>query len=253
MREDFSLQIKDTLAKRVGMKCSNPACRRPTSGPHTDSGKAKNLGEAAHILAASPGGPRYDPSLLASERHAIENGIWLCARCHTLIDSDPANFPAVHLRQWKQAAEAAAQREMEAGGPVVAWPAPDHDVLGIGLKDLEIDPVIGHLIRDSDEYKWAARRPGECISGRVLISVNPRWTQMRLPPRQACLIGPASTGNRPRQLKAASCSPILWMRQPARTTWDGRRSALGQRCASRLASRFERLAPAGAGRRGASR
>jgi hypothetical protein len=35
-RHDFSTKIRDTLARRVGMQCSNPACRRLTSGPQSD-------------------------------------------------------------------------------------------------------------------------------------------------------------------------------------------------------------------------
>lgn len=30
--DDFSVRVKDELAKRVGYLCSNPACRQPTSG-----------------------------------------------------------------------------------------------------------------------------------------------------------------------------------------------------------------------------
>jgi hypothetical protein len=63
MRDDFPTLIKEMLAKRVGYRCSNPGCRKPTSGPQEDPSKAVNVGVAAHITAASPNGPRYDPSL----------------------------------------------------------------------------------------------------------------------------------------------------------------------------------------------
>ena len=61
MRDDFKADVKDLLAKRVGMRCSNPNCRRPTSGPQDAPEKALNIGVAAHIAAASKGGPRYAP------------------------------------------------------------------------------------------------------------------------------------------------------------------------------------------------
>jgi hypothetical protein len=48
-----------------------------------------NIGVAAHITAASVGGPRYDASLKPKQRAAIENGIWLCQNCGTMIDRDP--------------------------------------------------------------------------------------------------------------------------------------------------------------------
>ena len=61
-RDDFSEQTKQLLAKRVGYRCSNPNCQKPTSGSNLDPNKATNIGVAAHICAAAPRGPRYDPA-----------------------------------------------------------------------------------------------------------------------------------------------------------------------------------------------
>jgi hypothetical protein len=80
MREDFKADVKELLAKRAGMKCSNPNCRRPTSGPQEDPNKALNIGVAAHISAASKRGPRYDSRISPQERRSEANGIWLCPR-----------------------------------------------------------------------------------------------------------------------------------------------------------------------------
>lgn len=63
------------------------------------------MGQAAHITAASLGGPRFDPTLSAEERNAIGNAIWLCLSCARLIDIDQAKYPAAKLRDWKQRAE----------------------------------------------------------------------------------------------------------------------------------------------------
>jgi hypothetical protein len=73
-RDDFSKPTVDRMAKRVGMKCSYPDCRAPTSGPDA-AGGITNTGIAAHISAASPGGARYDPNLSSEERSDIGNGI----------------------------------------------------------------------------------------------------------------------------------------------------------------------------------
>lgn len=80
--------IKNSLAHRVGIKCSNPDCRKPTSGP-SDEGNKKhiNIGVAAHICAASEGGPRYDAAMSSEARAAFDNGIWLCQSCAKMIDS----------------------------------------------------------------------------------------------------------------------------------------------------------------------
>jgi hypothetical protein len=66
-RDDFSTKTIEALAKRVGALCSNPDCGRPTLGPHSDPGAWTNLGVAAHIVAASPGGPRADSTMTAEQ------------------------------------------------------------------------------------------------------------------------------------------------------------------------------------------
>jgi hypothetical protein len=102
VRDNFSAKTIRTLADRVGYLCSNPDCRRPTSGPALAEDKAVNVGVAAHITAASPGGPRYDESLPQEERRSASNAIWLCHICAKLIDSDIPRFPTDLLRKWKQ-------------------------------------------------------------------------------------------------------------------------------------------------------
>src|ERR1041384_4967333 len=101
-----------TVAARVNNRCSNPVCRAPTSGPQVDPTKALNIGVAAHITAASPGGPRYDPQLSSAERRHATNAIWLCQNCAKLIDNDPKRFSAVYLQRCKAAAEATALKQL---------------------------------------------------------------------------------------------------------------------------------------------
>ena len=113
MRDEFSPATKELLAKRVGFRCSNPGCRQPTSGPQADPSGAVNIGVAAHITAASPDGPRYDPTLSASQRSSAENGIWLCQTDGKLVDSDPVKYTVEYLREWKTTAEALSARELE--------------------------------------------------------------------------------------------------------------------------------------------
>src|SRR5438034_2511622 len=93
------------IAKRAGGGlCSNPECRRPTFGAKPGQGGFVNIGVAAHITAAAPGGPRYDPSLTPEERRSESNGLLLCQTCEELVDSDSERFTEI-LRQWKHAAE----------------------------------------------------------------------------------------------------------------------------------------------------
>jgi hypothetical protein len=116
MRDDFPKPVAEALAKRVGYRCSNPGCRRVTSGPHTVASKSINVGVAAHITAASPGGPRHDKSLTPEERKSAENGIWLCQKCAKMVDSDEARYDTPLLLQWKDVAEREALREIETAG-----------------------------------------------------------------------------------------------------------------------------------------
>lgn len=104
-RDEFNKTTKDILAKRVGYLCSNPECRKLTIGPNVAQDKATSIGIAAHITAASAGGPRYDEDMTNEQRSHIDNGIWLCSNCATLIDKDKDSFPKEHLNEWKQTAE----------------------------------------------------------------------------------------------------------------------------------------------------
>jgi hypothetical protein len=113
-RDDFSKDTKETLAKRVGMRCSNPNCRRSTSGPQAHPRKTINIGVAAHITAAAPDGPRYAPKMATEERCGIENAIWLCQNCAKLIDNDSAQYTTDLLRRWRRLSEEAALLAVEA-------------------------------------------------------------------------------------------------------------------------------------------
>ena len=112
-RDDFNQSTKLALALRVANRCSRPDCDAPTSGPHQQhSDRVVNIGVAAHISAAAPGGPRFDAQLSSEERAGAENGIWLCQNCAKLIDSDTARFTVAVLREWKLKAEDSAQRRL---------------------------------------------------------------------------------------------------------------------------------------------
>ena len=112
MRDDFSEATKKELAAMVGYKCSNPCCRRTTIGPKLSGEGTINLGEAAHIKAASPGGKRYDPDMTPEERAGYENGIWMCRTHAALIDRDEKYFTVELLYKWKQKAEESAGKEL---------------------------------------------------------------------------------------------------------------------------------------------
>lgn len=110
-RDDFKDGIKKKLAVRVNYLCSNPDCNSLTIGPMKSKDGSQSIGIAAHICAASPQGPRYDPKMSPAERASIHNGIWLCTKCATTIDRDEAHYTVAMLHQWKETTEALVRQQ----------------------------------------------------------------------------------------------------------------------------------------------
>lgn len=131
MRDDFNKRTKEILAKRSGMRCSNPKCRKQTAGPSESPTEAINIGVAAHISAASSGGPRFDDSLTPAQRSNMKNGIWLCQSCAKLIDSDQKGYSVDLLMEWKKEAEKEARNLLESNG--ISKPESFNPFIGIGF------------------------------------------------------------------------------------------------------------------------
>lgn len=161
MRDDFPRTVVETLAKRVGNRCSNPGCRKLTSGPHTEGEKALNVGVAAHITAASPGGPRYDSTLTPEERKSSGNGIWLCQSCAKLVDNDETRYTKDLLTRWKEAAEQEALREIESPSGKIR----PSDIDALKEYSAHFDrAALQDSLRNCGSYKTFAAALGELIS-----------------------------------------------------------------------------------------
>jgi hypothetical protein len=98
----FLTDTVETLSKRAALRCCNPDCDALTSGPSSDAIASINVGEAAHIYGRTPSSARYRTDLTMAELSDITNGIWLCRNCHKLIDSDPLQFTADLLFEWRR-------------------------------------------------------------------------------------------------------------------------------------------------------
>lgn len=159
MRHEFPKRTIETLAKRVGYRCSNPSCRQPTSGPHSEDSKSVSIGVAAHITAASAGGPRYDASLPQKERQSIGNGIWLCQSCSKVIDSDEKQYTVSVLKGWKLEAERQASSKLKSR----ALPPSQLAKKSLGSHDIEF------AVEDWKMWRHRGNRPGDAV---IFVS---RW------------------------------------------------------------------------------
>lgn len=83
-----------------GGYCGNPKCRVYLFPDDLDV----DFAELAHIIPASPKGPRGVPlsDVSAEARAHHSNLILLCANCHTTIDKVPDPYPADMLHNWKR-------------------------------------------------------------------------------------------------------------------------------------------------------
>jgi hypothetical protein len=114
LRDDFTKRTITEIAKGTGYRCSNPECRRPTVGANAAQDGTIIIGVAAHICAASSGGPRYNAAQTPEARRSKENGLWLCQNCGRLVDADPDKFTVEQLTGWKREAQTRAFRELVA-------------------------------------------------------------------------------------------------------------------------------------------
>jgi hypothetical protein len=104
-RDNFSPRIVRRVAERASYLCSNPDCRHPTCGPHSDPTKSTITGEAAHICSAAENGPRYDINQSLEGRKAITNAIWLRGNCNKKVDTDWKAWPKERLLDMKSVHE----------------------------------------------------------------------------------------------------------------------------------------------------
>ncbi|MBG1263862.1 HNH endonuclease [Nostoc commune] len=99
----FDQKTAQRIAYRAAYICSNPECNTLTIGPAITDPQLKNKkGEAAHILGEKAGAARHDPNSSINVA-SVENGLWLCANCHTLIDKNKgADYSSDDLFGWKK-------------------------------------------------------------------------------------------------------------------------------------------------------
>lgn len=191
-RDNFSSKTIRTMAARVGHHCSNPRCIRPTSGPAVEDERTINIGVAAHICAAAPGGMRYDPDMSPQARSSEANGIWMCQTCSKLIDSDSARYTVELLRQWKTSALDRALDGIAGGEPTGMFrpdDTPDEAdrffLEGLGLPAEDAVEAVQDRLRqcaaqDIAAFRASRRLPPHTVELRLLLAESRNHRPMSL-------------------------------------------------------------------------
>jgi hypothetical protein len=66
-RDEFKASVKRQIRDASSGLCCFPSCHALTAA-QSRNGKNTVVGQACHITAASPGGPRFDEALTSEER-----------------------------------------------------------------------------------------------------------------------------------------------------------------------------------------
>jgi hypothetical protein len=95
------VQPRKTTARMLYAYSGGVCARCRESLFATADSKPVTIADMAHIIAASPEGPRGSGALSEDQRAEFENLMLLCPSCHRLVDQAPESYPASILRRWK--------------------------------------------------------------------------------------------------------------------------------------------------------
>jgi hypothetical protein len=171
---------------------------------------AINVGTAAHIKAASPGGPRYDAAQTPAERSHIDNGIWLCNNHAHMIDHDPKEYTVEVLLKWKAKAERRALEQLLSGtGPASVHAATPELVESLqGLAARLALPAAADLPTIKADAMAAARAHAETFEATSRWPRHEVTLSLALEDREASH-GPASLERLPQVLMAVQRIALL--------------------------------------------
>jgi hypothetical protein len=102
-RVPLSAGTVERLWAESGGHCQNPSCRYGRYDLLAPV-KRKHIAEMAHLIPASPSGPRASENKELDDRDRArpENIAVLCPTCHTVVDKAPEEYPASRMQEWKK-------------------------------------------------------------------------------------------------------------------------------------------------------
>jgi hypothetical protein len=131
----------------------------------TDHDPAVLIGENAHIVAASDGGPRADASMGRVDKDDYKNLILLCRNCHRRVDQQPHTYIVERLKTLKSTHEdwvrtSLPERALSATGWTSLFMLADHPIDTKSTSEaLAPDFVTGDLISlriENDPEDWGS-------------------------------------------------------------------------------------------------
>lgn len=121
-RAPISPKVTKLVVQRSGNRCAYPGCNAELSAPGTDVSEPVVLGVLAHICGERPGAARFDASLSEAGRNGYANLIYLCGRCHTLVDGQPEEYTVERLVRMKASHEESVSTRLERAVADVGFP-----------------------------------------------------------------------------------------------------------------------------------
>ncbi|MBB5143113.1 HNH endonuclease [Desulfovibrio intestinalis] len=101
------------LYGKAAARCAFSKCRKVLVLEDAFSGKAKQIGKIAHIVAHSPSGPRADQSYPQDKLDRYVNWVLLCPTCHDIVDTQPEKYSTEVLLKIKQEHESWVEEQLD--------------------------------------------------------------------------------------------------------------------------------------------
>jgi hypothetical protein len=108
----ISLKTHKMLWGRAACRCSLSNCRKELIEDATVADEESVIGEAAHIIAKEPSGPRGDSNLNEKQKDSYQNLILLCKEHHKLADDQCNTYTVKTLKEMKEAHEQWVRRSL---------------------------------------------------------------------------------------------------------------------------------------------
>jgi hypothetical protein len=102
-------------------RCAIPDCRQKVFADATELDEIKVIGKIAHIVAHSPGGPRFDSAYPADKLDRYSNWILVCGNHHDTIDLQTNTYTAEALQLLKRDHEAWVTDRLDEAMPGVSF------------------------------------------------------------------------------------------------------------------------------------